>query len=91
MEHLSNDHKYHSNELKNSHKLRDEMGHPILGMIESQWKLRQPHDQMENHCRENHCRTNISARRKKEIQKSWTVKVMVRDASKKVNHLSEVI
>ena len=41
--------------------------------------------------RESHCRTNSSVRRKKEIQKSRTVKVTVRDPSRKVNHLSKVI
>ena len=33
----------------------------------------------------------ISVRRKKEIQKSMTVRVIVRDPSTKANHLSEVI
>ena len=28
-----------------SHKLCDETGHPILSLLESQWKLRQQHDQ----------------------------------------------
>ena len=41
--------------------------------------------------RENHCRTNTSAKRKKKIKKSKTSRVTVRDASKKVNHLSKVI
>ena len=43
MEHLSNDHEDHRSQHKNSHK--DEMGHPIVNLIESQWKLRQQHDQ----------------------------------------------
>ena len=30
---------------KNSHKLCDEMGHPVVNLMESQWKLRQQHDQ----------------------------------------------
>ena len=30
MEHLSNDHKDHSNQQENSHKQCDEMGHPVL-------------------------------------------------------------
>ena len=38
---------------------------------------------------ESHWRTNISVRRKKEIQKSRTV--TVRDPSRKVNHLSNII
>ena len=44
MEHLSNDHEDHPNHHKNSHKLCNEMGHPIVNLIESQWKLRQQHD-----------------------------------------------
>ena len=36
-------------------------------------------------------RRNTSARRKKEVQKSRTVKVPVRDVRRKVNHLSKVI
>ena len=38
-----------------------------------------------------HCRTNTSIRRKKEIQKSSTVRITVWDPSKKVNHLSKII
>ena len=45
MEHLSNDHKDRPNQHKNSHKLYDETGDPVLGLMESQWKLRQQHDQ----------------------------------------------
>ena len=41
--------------------------------------------------RENHCRTNISIRRKKKIQKSRMVSATVRDPSRKVSHLSNVI
>ena len=45
MEHLSNDHKEHPNQHKIIQKLYDEMGHPIMNLMESQWKLRQQHDQ----------------------------------------------
>ena len=45
MEHLSNDHEDCPNQRKNSHKQRDETGHPVVNMMESQWKLRQQHDQ----------------------------------------------
>ena len=45
MEHLSNDHKDHPNQHKNSHKLCDETGHPVVNMMESQWKPKQQHDQ----------------------------------------------
>ena len=45
MEHLSNDHEDYPNQHKNRHKLCDEMGHPVVNLIKSQWKLRQKHDQ----------------------------------------------
>ena len=45
MEHLSNDDEDHPNQHKDSHKLCDEMGHPVENLMESQWKLRQQHDQ----------------------------------------------
>ena len=45
MEHLSNDHEDHSNLPENSHKLCDETGHPVLSLLESQWKQRQQLDQ----------------------------------------------
>ena len=45
MEHLSNDHKDHPNQHENSHKRRNEMGCPVLSLLESQWKLRQQYDQ----------------------------------------------
>ena len=45
MEHLSNGHKDHPNHHKNSLKLCNKMEHPVLSLTESQWKLRQTHDQ----------------------------------------------
>ena len=45
MGHLSNDHEDHANQHENSHKLFNEMGHPIVNLMKSQWKLRQQHDQ----------------------------------------------
>ena len=45
MEHLSNDHEDCPNQHENSHKQCNETGHPIVNMMESQWKLRQQHDQ----------------------------------------------
>ena len=45
MEHLSNYHKDHPNQHKNRHKPHNETGHPVLSLLESQWKLRQQHDQ----------------------------------------------
>ena len=36
-----NDHEDHPNQHKNNHKLCDEMGHPILNLLDNQWKLRQ--------------------------------------------------
>ena len=41
--------------------------------------------------RESHCRTNISVRINKYIRKSRTVRVTVREASRKVNYLSKVV
>ena len=45
MKHFSNDPEDSPNQHENSHKLREETGHLILSLKESQWKLRQPHDQ----------------------------------------------
>ena len=45
MERLSNDHENHPNQQKNGHKLCKETGHPILSLLESQWKLRRQHDE----------------------------------------------
>ena len=45
MEHLSNDHEDCPNQYENSSKICDEMAHSVLNLMESQWKLRQPHDQ----------------------------------------------
>ena len=45
MEHLSNDNKDHPNWHKNSHKLCTKMEHPVLNLLEIQWKLRQQDDQ----------------------------------------------
>ena len=45
MEHLSNDHGDHPNQHKNSHKLCNETEHAGSSLLESQWKLRQLHDQ----------------------------------------------
>ena len=44
MEHLLNDHKDHPHQHRNSHELCDEMGYPIVNLMEGQWKLRQEHD-----------------------------------------------
>ena len=44
MELLFKDRKEHSNQHENSHKLCNETGHPVLSLLESQWKLGQ-HDQ----------------------------------------------
>ena len=45
MEQFSNGHEDHPNQDKNSHKLCDETGQPIVNLMESKWKLRQQHDQ----------------------------------------------
>ena len=41
MERPSNDLKDSPNQHENSHKLCNEMEHPVLSLRESQWKLRQ--------------------------------------------------
>ena len=38
MEYLSNDHEDHPNQQQNSHKLHDEMGHPVLILLKSHLK-----------------------------------------------------
>ena len=45
MENLSNDNEDHPNQHENSHKICDEMGHPVLSLMRRRWKLRQQHDQ----------------------------------------------
>ena len=44
MDNLSNDHKDCLNQQENSHT-SDETGHPIVNLVESQWKMRQQRDQ----------------------------------------------
>ena len=38
------DHEDCLNQHQNCHKLCNEMGHPVVNLMESQWKLRQQHD-----------------------------------------------
>ena len=45
MEQLSNDHEDHTNYHEIIHKLCDETGHPVVNLVESQWKLTQQHHQ----------------------------------------------
>ena len=54
------------NQHENGHKPCSETGHPVLGSLESQWKLKQ-HETIINQWRESHWATNTSVRRKKEI------------------------
>ena len=63
MEHLSNDQEDPLNQHENSHKPCDETRYPVLNFLESQWKLRQQHDQ--NFPMERKPLSNTSARRKK--------------------------
>ena len=59
MKHLSNDPKDRPDQHENSHMLCYERGHPVLSLLENQWKLRQQHEQnfqwQESHCRTNTC------------------------------------
>ena len=68
-------------QLENSHKLCNKIGHLLYSLKESQWKLRQKHDQ-HFPMKVNNCRTNTSTRTKKKIQKSRTVRVTVRNPSR---------
>ena len=45
MDHLLNDNKDCLNRYENSHKQCNETEHTVVNMMESQWKLRQQHDQ----------------------------------------------
>ena len=45
MEHLSNEHEACPNQHGNNHRLCDEMGYPVMNLMESLRKLRQEHDQ----------------------------------------------
>ena len=45
MEYISNDHEDHPNQHEKSHKLWDEMRHPVVNLTESHWKLTEQHDQ----------------------------------------------
>ena len=45
MEHRSNDHDNHPKQHENNHKLYDETGHSVFSLLESQWWLKQQHDQ----------------------------------------------
>ena len=74
MEHLSNDHEDHPNQHKNSHNLCDEMGHPVVNLMEvnGNWD--------NNMIRifqwlESHCRTNPSITRKGYILNSRTIRM----------------
>ena len=41
MQNLSNDQEDRPNQHENGHKLCNEMVHPVVNMMERQWKLRQ--------------------------------------------------
>ena len=45
MVHLAKGHRDWPHQHKNSLKQCNEMGHPVVSMMESQWKLRQQYDQ----------------------------------------------
>ena len=89
MEHLSNDHEDHPKQHEKSHQLCDETGHPVVNLMENQWKLKQKRDH--NFPMEGKPLYNKYQHQKKQIQKSRTVRITVGDPSRKVNHLSKVI
>ena len=59
--------------------LCNETGHHILSLLESQWKLKQQHDQNFPVEGKPLYKTNTRIRRNKSIQKSKTVRVTIRD------------
>ena len=85
-----NDHKHHSNQHENSHKLQNKKGQPLLSLKESQWKLRQQHDQ--NFLwKKNYCRKKYQRQKKQTNLMSRAVRVKGSDSSRKLNHLSKAI
>ena len=68
MEQLSNDHKELPSQCKDSHRLCNEKGNPLLSWKENQLKLRQQHDQIFPMER-NHYRTNTQILTSEEISK----------------------
>ena len=88
MVHLPKGHRDWPNQHKNSLKQCNETGHPVVSMMESQWKLRQQYDQNFNGGKA--IVEQILVSRKKEMQKSRTVRITVKDLSRKINHLSKV-
>ena len=90
MEHLSNDHEDHPNQHENSHKLCNEMGHPVMNLMESQWNWDNNMTRI-SQWRESNCKTNTGIRRIKYIQSSRIVRTTVWNPSKKFNYLSKVI
>ena len=88
IENFWNDNDERPNQHKNIHKLCNK-GHPLPSLKESQLKLlRQKHDL--NFLIEGKPLQNKYYVKKKEIQKSRTVRLTVKDPSRKVNHLSKV-
>ena len=73
---ISNDHEDHPNQRENSHKLCNKAKYPVVNFMESQWKLRQQHDQ------------NFPMEGIPLINKSKRAGL---DPSRKVNHLGKVI
>ena len=62
MECLSNYHEDRPNQHENSHKLCDEKGHPVVNLMESQWKLSNKMMRI-SQWGESHCRINASEER----------------------------
>ena len=89
MVHLSKGHRDWPNQLKNSLKQCNETGYPVVSMMESQWKLRQQYDQNFNGGKAIVEQILVSEERNK-CKKSRTVRITVKDLSRKINHLSKV-
>ena len=73
-----------------SHKLCDEIGHPIANLMESQWKLRQQHDH--NFQMEGKSLQNKYQRQKKERNpKEQNCENHSLGSQQEVNHLSKIL
>ena len=71
---------------ENSHKLCDQTGHPVVNLMESQWKLRQQHDLI-SQWRESQCRTKILASEERNPKEQDCDN----QSQVRVNHLSKVV
>ena len=89
MKHLSNDYEDRPNQHENYH-LCEEKGHPVLSLKESQWTLIQEHDH-DFPMKVKPLYNKYQRQKKKEIEKSRTMRITVIVPSSKVNNHGKVI